>query len=71
MDEFYTDMGAKVTSREFLYTIEKQDLVKMIFCDSATTFNELRKNGRHLSAESTVRRWISMYNLRTAFQRIR
>lgn len=54
MDEFYTDMRAKVTSREFLYTIEKRDLVKMIFCDSATTFNELRKNGRRLSAESTV-----------------
>lgn len=53
MDEFYTDMRAKVTSREFLYTIEKQDLVK-IFCDSATTFNELRKSGRRLSAESTV-----------------
>lgn len=53
MDEFYTDMRAKVTSREFLYTIEKQDLVK-IFCDSATTFNELRKSGRCLSAESTV-----------------
>lgn len=71
MDEFYMDMDAKVTSQEFLYTIEKQDLVKMIFCDSATTFNELGKSGRHLSAESTVRRWIWMYNLRTAFQRIR
>ncbi|XP_076298027.1 uncharacterized protein LOC143217528 [Lasioglossum baleicum] len=50
------------------YMTEEQDLSKIIFYYSPSAYNKLRKNGCHLPAESTVRRWIAINNLDTGFE---
>ncbi|XP_017888355.1 uncharacterized protein LOC108629905 [Ceratina calcarata] len=78
IDEFLDKQGCKNEVAKALvklqlkgenahYTSEERDLAKMIFYNSASTYSKLRKSGCHLPAESTVRRWISVYNLETGF----